>query len=292
MFFDDNNEAINCIEKMLNYPTFKKVKTNIAISYPVDSINDTPKEEEKVSKKEEKIIEKSDTDIIDELTKRFREIADEEAKLFSVANKESDVVISKLPETNEEKKSATKDEDDCSIEEKVKAIVQDLTDEDDDDDDEWDDDAKIYDQLRKFIENEFMGAFLWFMENSYERVSFTHQHKRRVYKIYKEITNGGNIYGKCYVDDSEFPGFCTFYIKGSKKAITNFNNNKCAKYAKILAKYIIASNTAPFVMDLIDSLNGCSECLDVVPSICGTRPVYDSEMYTKVLEKVCFGRDF
>lgn len=292
MFFDDNNEAINSIEKMLNYPAFKKVKTNIAISYPVDSINDTPKEEEKVSKKEEKIIEQSDVDIINELTKRFREIADEEeAKAFSDTNKDSDIVVSKLPETKEEKKPTIKDEDDRSIEEKVKAIVQDFTDEDDDDDD-WDDDAKIYDQLREFIEDEFMAAFLWFMENSYNRVSFTHQHKRRVYKIYKEITNGGNIYGKCYVDDSYAPGFCCFYIKGSKKAITNFNNNKSAKYAKILAKYIIASNTAPFVMDLIDSLNCADDCLDVVPSIYGTRPVYDSEIYTKVLEKVCFGRDF
>lgn len=286
MLFDDPNEAINSIERMLNHPAFKKVTTNIAISYPVDSDIHTSKEEEKVSKKEEKAIEKkSDVELINELTKRFRE----EAKAFGNTTKDSGVTISKLSDTKEEQKSTKKDEDDRSIEEKVKSIVQDYADEDD----EWDDEAKLYDELREFIEEEFMAAFLWFMKNSYDNVSFAHQHKRRVYKIYKEITDGGNIYGKCHVDDSCILGCCNFDIRGSKKAVINYNNNKRAKYAKILAKYIIASNTAPFVMDLMNgSINCDEEYLEVIPSICGTRPVALSEMYTKVLEKVCFGRDF
>lgn len=291
MLFDDNNEAINSIEKMLNYPVFKKVKTNIAISYPVNPIIHTPKEEEKVNKKEEKDTERNDAEIIKELTKRFREISDEKVNAISNTPKDPGVTISKLSESKYEKKPTKKDDEtNRSIEEKVKSIVQDYADEDDD---EWDDDAKLYDELREFIEDEFMAAFLWFMKNSYDNVSFAHQHKRRVYKIYKEITDGGNIYGKCHVDDSCILGCCNFDIRGSKKAVINYNNNKRAKYAKVLAKYIIASNTAPFVMDLMNgSINCDEEYLEVIPSICGTRPVGISEMYTKVLEKVCFGRDF
>lgn len=217
-----------------------------------------------------------------------------------------DEYVPEEPKKEEKKQPKEKPKnDDRSIEEKLLEIIKNpghltVTEEyDDDDEDEFcpglydEDDEKLYDRLREFIEDEFMVAFMWFMKNSYERVSFDHQHKRRVYRIYKEIIGGSNLYGTCIADADSDRGECAFFLNGSDKAITNFNNNKKAKYAKILAKYIIASNTAPYVLELMayEGNDNC-DCYTTVPTICGARNVYKSELYTKVLEKVCFGRHF
>lgn len=220
---------------------------------------------------------------------------------------DEDVCDEYIPEESKKKQSKEKSKnDDRSIEERLLDIIKNpgrltITDvaDDDDDEDEFcpamygEDDEKLYDNLRQFIEDEFMNAFLWFMKNSYENVSFKHQHKRRVYRIYKEIIGGSNLYGTCIANAKSGRGECAFFLDGSNKAITNFNSNKKAKYAKILAKYIIASNTVPYVLELMGyEVNDDCDCYTAVPTICGARNVYKSEIYTKVLEKVCFGRYF
>ena len=154
---------------------------------------------------------------------------------------------------------------------------------------------KIYNVLKNFIyESDFIPAFLWFMEHAYNNVSFAHQHKRRVYKIYKEIIKGGNLFGKCIGDISDEQGNCAFFMNGSDRALKDFRYNRQAKAAKLLAKFIIASNTTPYVLDLISYYEDSDmDCYTAIPTaISDIRMVYKSELYVKTLEKVCFGRDF
>lgn len=154
---------------------------------------------------------------------------------------------------------------------------------------------KIYNVLKNFIyESDFIPAFLWFMEHAYNNVSFAHQHKRRVYKIYKEIIKGGNLFGECIGDISDEQGNCAFFMNGSDRALKDFQYNRQAKAAKLLAKFIIASNTTPYVLNLISYYEDSDmDCYTAIPTaISDIRMVYKSELYVKTLEKVCFGRDF
>lgn len=154
---------------------------------------------------------------------------------------------------------------------------------------------KIYIVLKNFIyESDFIPAFLWFMEHAYNNVSFAHQHKRRVYKIYKEIIKGGNLFGECIDDISDEQGNCAFFMNGSDRALKDFQYNRQAKAAKLLAKFIIASNTTPYVLNLISYYEDSDmDCYTAIPTaISDIRMVYKSELYVKTLEKVCFGRDF
>lgn len=162
-------------------------------------------------------------------------------------------------------------------------------------DDEEINKEKIYNVLKNFIyESDFIPAFLWFMEHAYNNVSFAHQHKRRVYKIYKEIIKGGNLFGECIGDISDEQGNCAFFMNGSDRALKDFQYNRQAKAAKLLAKFIIASNTTPYVLDLISYYEDSDmDCYTAIPTaISDIRMVYKSELYVKTLEKVCFGRDF
>lgn len=162
-------------------------------------------------------------------------------------------------------------------------------------DDEEINKEKIYNVLKNFIyESDFIPAFLWFMEHAYNNVSFAHQHKRRVYKIYKEIIKGGNLFGECIGDISDEQGNCAFFMNGSDRALKDFQYNRQAKAAKLLAKFIIASNTTPYVLNLISYYEDSDmDCYTAIPTaISDIRMVYKSELYVKTLEKVCFGRDF
>lgn len=156
-------------------------------------------------------------------------------------------------------------------------------------------DLKLYNQIKNFIiSTDFIPAFLWFMENSYNNVAFAHQHKRRIYEIYKDLIKGNNLYGVCINDEGGEYYDCEFIIHGSKKAVVDFINNRQVKFAKILTKYIIASNTAPYVLQLMGyDRNADFKQFNALPTATSTvRSVYRSEQYVKVLEKLCFGRYF
>lgn len=156
----------------------------------------------------------------------------------------------------------------------------------------------LYNKIREFLLNtDFIPAFIWFMENSYNKVSFRNHNKRRVYQIYKDLIKGSNIYAICIKDeDKRSKQFdCEFIINGSNKAMTDFYANRKAKFAKILTKYIISSNTAPYILDLMGYDNNSIDWdnYNAVPTSTSTiRSMYRSERYVKTLEKVCFGKDF
>lgn len=153
---------------------------------------------------------------------------------------------------------------------------------------------KMYYILTEFIyERDFIPAFLWFMEHAYNNVLITHQHKRRSYKIYKEIVKGGNLIGKCNISESNNE-HCYFVLDGSNRSLNDYNYNRQRKAAKLLAKYIIASNTVPYVLNLKYYLENFGDPYsNYVPT--GTASVMKrtfTEVYVKTLEKVCFGKDF
>ena len=204
-------------------------------------------------------------------------------KLDEIVNKNNTEESS--PKKEEVSKETKAKEHKPTNEEKVQKAI----------DDEEINKEKIYNVLKNFIyESDFIPAFLWFMEHAYNNVSFAHQHKRRVYKIYKEIIKGGNLFGKCIGDLSDEQGNCAFFMNGSDRALKDFQYNRQAKAAKLLAKFIIASNTTPYVLDLISYYEDSDmDCYTAIPTaISDIRMVYKSELYVKTLEKVCFGRDF
>jgi hypothetical protein len=153
---------------------------------------------------------------------------------------------------------------------------------------------KMYYILTEFIyQRDFIPAFLWFMEHAYNNVLIAHQHKRRSYKIYKEIVKGGNLIGKCNISESNNE-HCYFVLDGSNRSLNDYNYNRQRKAAKLLAKYIIASNTVPYVLNLKYYLENFGDPYsDYAPT--GTSSVMKrtfTEVYVKTLEKVCFGKDF
>ena len=153
---------------------------------------------------------------------------------------------------------------------------------------------KLYYILTEFIyQRDFIPAFLWFMEHAYNNVLIAHQHKRRSYKIYKEIVKGGNLIGKCNISESDI-GHCYFVLEGSNRSLNDYNYNRQRKAAKLLAKYIIASNTVPYVLNLKYYLENFGDPYsDYAPT--GASSVMKrtfTEVYVKTLEKVCFGKDF
>ena len=153
---------------------------------------------------------------------------------------------------------------------------------------------KMYYILTEFIyERDFIPAFLWFMEHAYNNVLIAHQHKRRSYKIYKEIVKGGNLIGKCNISESNNE-HCYFVLDGSNRSLNDYNYNRQRKAAKLLAKYIIASNTVPYVLNLKYYLENFGDHYsNYVPT--GTASVMKrtfTDVYVKTLEKVCFGKDF
>lgn len=248
----------------------------VAINYiPSDANNDAPKydkaTQEVDDKKEEAMSDFNKA--VKDLSNKLDEIVNKNNTEESSPKKE---VVSK--ETKVEDHKPTN-------EEKVQKAI----------DDEEINKEKIYNVLKNFIyESDFIPAFLWFMEHAYNNVSFAHQHKRRVYKIYKEIIKGGNLFGKCIGDISDEQGNCAFFMNGSDRALKDFQYNRQAKAAKLLAKFIIASNTTPYVLDLISYYEDSDmDCYTAIPTaISDIRMVYKSELYVKTLEKVCFGRDF
>lgn len=248
----------------------------VAINYiPSDANNDAPKydkaTQEVDDKKEEAMSDFNKA--VKDLSNKLDEIVNKNNTEESSPKKE---VVSK--ETKVEGHKPTN-------EEKVQKAI----------DDEEINKEKIYNVLKNFIyESDFIPAFLWFMEHAYNNVSFAHQHKRRVYKIYKEIIKGGNLFGKCIGDISDEQGNCAFFMNGSDRALKDFQYNRQAKAAKLLAKFIIASDTTPYVLDLISYYEDSDmDCYTAIPTaISDIRMVYKSELYVKTLEKVCFGRDF
>lgn len=153
---------------------------------------------------------------------------------------------------------------------------------------------KLYYILTEFIyQRDFIPAFLWFMEHAYNNVLITHQHKRRSYKIYKEIVKGGNLIGKCNISESNNE-HCYFVLDGSNRSLNDYNYNRQRKAAKLLAKYIIASNTVPYVLNLKYYLENFGDPYsNYVPT--GTASVMKrtfTDVYVETLEKVCFGKDF
>lgn len=153
---------------------------------------------------------------------------------------------------------------------------------------------KMYYILMEFIyERDFIPAFLWFMEHAYNNVLIAHQHKRRSYKIYKEIVKGGNLIGKCIINESNNE-HCYFVLDGSNRSLNDYNYNRQRKAAKLLAKYIIASNTVPYVLNLKYYLENFGDPYsNYVPT--GTASVMKrtfTDIYVETLEKVCFGKDF
>lgn len=153
---------------------------------------------------------------------------------------------------------------------------------------------KMYYILTEFIyERDFIPAFLWFMEHAYNNVLIAHQHKRRSYKIYKEIVKGGNLIGKCNISESNNE-HCYFVLDGSNRSLNDYNYNRQRKAAKLLAKYIIASNTVPYVLNLKYYLENFGDPYsNYVPT--GTASVMKrtfTDVYVETLEKVCFGKDF
>lgn len=248
------------------------------ISYiPADNNNAAPKYDKAVQefddKKEEITKVASDfSKAVNELSNKLDEIVNKHAEKSSPKKE----VVSKETKVEEEHKPTN--------EEKVQKVIDDEMNEE-----------KIYTKLKNFIyESEFIPAFLWFMEHAYEKVSFAHQHKRRAYKIYKEIVKGGNLFGTCVGVNGSERGNCIFFIGGSDRAMKDFQYNRQAKAAKLLAKFIIANNTIPYVLDLISYENESdADCYTAIPTATSNiRMVYKSELYVKTLEKVCFGKDF
>lgn len=153
----------------------------------------------------------------------------------------------------------------------------------------------VYGRLRLFIEtSDFIPAFLWFMENAYSNTEISHMHRRRIYKIYKEMISGSNLFAICVNDEEADTYDCEFILDGSNKAIVNFMNNKKSKYAKILARYIITSNTIPYMFQLMSFDDKAdTDCFNALPTRVSTiRSMSKSEVYTRTLEKICFGKDF
>ena len=223
--------------------------------------------------------EETNKEAMSDFNKSVKDLSD---KLDEIVNKNTEESSPKKEEVSKETKA---EDHNPTNEEKVQKAI----------DDEEINKEKIYNVLKNFIyESDFIPAFLWFMEHAYNNVSFAHQHKRRVYKIYKEIIKGGNLFGKCIGDISDEQGNCAFFMNGSDRALKDFQYNRQAKAAKLLAKFIIASNTTPYVLDLISYYEDSDmDCYTAIPTaISDIRMVYKSELYVKTLEKVCFGRDF
>ena len=250
-----------------NNNPYKNNKTIIKVEY-LDDDKDTKKEPEYIKATQEVVDTiNSSKDEVDELSKSV-------AKLFTPspkANKEKKEEVK--PTTNEEKVKKTID--------KEKLVGN--------------KNNNLYHALTKFIyESDFIPAFIWFMENAYNNVSFDHQHKRRSYKIYKEIVKGGNLIGECLINDHNTDDeYCYFVLDGSNRSLNDFTYNRKKKAAKLLTNYIIASNTAPYVIALktyIECYDGCSLYVPTGTSSVKKRSL--SDMYVKTLEKVCFGKDF
>nr|DAU80878.1 MAG TPA: hypothetical protein [Caudoviricetes sp.] len=246
---------------------YKSNKTIIKVEY-LDDDKDA-KKELKYDKATQEVVDtiNSSKDKIDELSKSV-------AKLFASSHK-----------ANKEKKEEAKP---TTNEEKVKQTI-------DKEKLVGNKNNNLYHALTKFIyESDFIPAFIWFMENAYNNVSFNHQHKRRSYKIYKEIVKGGNLIGECLIDDYNTDNeYCYFVLGGSNRSLNDFIYNRKKKAAKLLTNYIIASNTVPYVIDLktyIECYDGCSLYVPTGTSSVKKRSL--SDVYVKTLEKVCFGKDF
>lgn len=251
----------------------------IAINYiPADANKAVPKYDKATQEVDDKKEEPKEEEMSN-FNKAVKELSN---KLDEIVNKNTEESSPKKEVVSKETKAK---EHKPTNEEKVQKAI----------DDEEINKEKIYNVLKNFIyESDFIPAFLWFMEHAYNNVSFAHQHKRRVYKIYKEIIKGGNLFGKCIGDISDEQGNCAFFMNGSDRALKDFQYNRQAKAAKLLAKFIIASNTTPYVLDLISYYEDSDmDCYTAIPTaISDIRMVYKSELYVKTLEKVCFGRDF
>ena len=254
-------------------------ETIICTNYiPSDANNDAPKYDKATQEVDDKK-EEAKNETMSNFNKAVKDLSN---KLDEIVNKNTEESSPKKEEVSKETKE---EEHKPTNEEKVQKAI----------DDEEINKEKIYNVLKNFIyESDFIPAFLWFMEHAYNNVSFAHQHKRRVYKIYKEIIKGGNLFGKCIGDLSDEQGNCAFFMNGSDRALKDFQYNRQAKAAKLLAKFIIASNTTPYVLDLISYYEDSDmDCYTAIPTaISDIRMVYKSELYVKTLEKVCFGRDF
>ena len=254
-------------------------ETIICTNYiPSDANNDAPKYDKATQEVDDKK-EEAKNETMSNFNKAVKDLSN---KLDEIVNKNTEESSPKKEEVSKETKEK---EHKPTNEEKVQKAI----------DDEEINKEKIYNVLKNFIyESDFIPAFLWFMEHAYNNVSFAHQHKRRVYKIYKEIIKGGNLFGKCIGDISDEQGNCAFFMNGSDRAMKDFQYNRQAKAAKLLAKFIIASNTTPYVLDLISYYEDSDmDCYTAIPTaISDIRMVYKSELYVKTLEKVCFGRDF
>ena len=255
-------------------------ETIICTNYiPSNANNDAPKYDKATQEVDDKK-EEAKNETMSNFNKAVKDLSN---KLDEIVNKNNTEESS--PKKEEVSKETKEEEHKPTNEEKVQKAI----------DDEEINKEKIYNVLKNFIyESDFIPAFLWFMEHAYNNVSFAHQHKRRVYKIYKEIIKGGNLFGKCIGDISDEQGNCAFFMNGSDRAMKDFQYNRQAKAAKLLAKFIIASNTTPYVLDLISYYEDSDmDCYTAIPTaISDIRMVYKSELYVKTLEKVCFGRDF
>ena len=255
-------------------------ETIICTNYiPSNANNDAPKYDKATQEVDDKK-EEAKNETMSNFNKAVKDLSN---KLDEIVNKNNTEESS--PKKEEVSKETKEEEHKPTNEEKVQKAI----------DDEEINKEKIYNVLKNFIyESDFIPAFLWFMEHAYNNVSFAHQHKRRVYKIYKEIIKGGNLFGKCIGDLSDEQGNCAFFMNGSDRAMKDFQYNRQAKAAKLLAKFIIASNTTPYVLDLISYYEDSDmDCYTAIPTaISDIRMVYKSELYVKTLEKVCFGRDF
>lgn len=270
--------GVESIEPIIDVYKMPEFKHAIKIDYiPADNNNAAPKYDKAVQEFDDK--KEEITKVASDFSKAVNELSN---KLDEIVNKHTEKpspkkeVVSKETKVEEEHKPTN--------EEKVQKAIDDKMNEE-----------KIYTKLKNFIyESEFIPAFLWFMEHAYEKVSFAHQHKRRVYKIYKEIVKGGNLFGTCVGVNGSERGNCIFFIGGSDRAMKDFQYNRQAKAAKLLAKFIIANNTIPYVLDLISYENESdADCYTAVPTATSNiRMVYKSELYVKTLEKVCFGKDF
>ena len=255
-------------------------ETIICTNYiPSNANNDAPKYDKATQEVDDKK-EETNKEAMSDFNKAVKDLSN---KLDEIVNKNNTEESS--PKKEEVSKETKAEDHKPTNEEKVQKAI----------DDEEINKEKIYNVLKNFIyESDFIPAFLWFMEHAYNNVSFAHQHKRRVYKIYKEIIKGGNLFGKCIGDLSDEQGNCAFFMNGSDRAMKDFQYNRQAKAAKLLAKFIIASNTTPYVLDLISYYEDSDmDCYTAIPTaISDIRMVYKSELYVKTLEKVCFGRDF
>ena len=248
----------------------------ISINYiPVDANNDTPKYDKATQEFDGK---KEET--MSDFNKAVKELSN---KLNEIVGKNTEESSPK-----EEVSKETKAEDHKHInEEKVQETINKQR----PNSNKYN---KLYYILTEFIyQRDFIPAFLWFMEHAYNNVLITHQHKRRSYKIYKEIVKGGNLIGKCNISESDIQ-HCYFVLDGSNRSLNDYNYNRQRKAAKLLAKYIIASNTVPYVLNLKYYLENFGDPYsNYVPT--GTASVMKrtfTDVYVETLEKVCFGKDF